>query len=314
MGGERERAEGALGHCVSVVLDAVDGLPLVAGSTAGRPVRARAAWVASDGEVLARVAATGGRPSRARPVVADALAVRLPGGLRDQVVVAILAPEAHSARVAVAAPADEQPPPAAAAADGLALVRIPPGAQVVGVDALDVRGEAIGRLAHAGVGALELDGGRLTGRLGASHGMAAGVGAGRWLRDLDEAALEAGFAPVLPGWVPPGLEPGPPRVEPDVAYPSAPPAVVSVWRGEDPTRVLLRQAPAPLAQPERGGPRARTVDVAGRPGVLNARGIVLLVWETSTRAFGLQVRGVADPVETTLRIARSIPADARSSG
>ena len=36
MEGERARAEGALGHPVSVVLDAADGLPLVAGSTIGR--------------------------------------------------------------------------------------------------------------------------------------------------------------------------------------------------------------------------------------------------------------------------------------
>ena len=78
--------------------------------------------------------------------------------------------------------------------------------------------------------------------------------------------------------------------------------------------MLLRQAPAPLAQPERGGPRARTVDVAGRPGLLNARGIVLLVWETPRRAFGLQVRGVSDPVETALRVARSIPSGTTSSG
>ncbi len=90
--------------------------------------------------------------------------------------------------------------------------------------------------------------------------------------------------------------------------------MVSVWRGEDPARVLLRQAPAPLAQPERGGPRARTVDVGGRPGLMNARGIVLLVWETPGRAFGLQVRGVSDPVETALRVARSLPSGMTSSG
>ena len=149
--------------------------------------------------------------------------------------------------------------------------------------------------------------GRLAGRLGASHGMAAGLGAGRWVRDLEDAALEAGYRPVLPGWIPPGLEAGPPWVEPEVAYPSAPPAVVSVWRGEGSTRVLLRQTPAPLAQPEHVGPRARAVEIGPGTGVLRARGIVLLVWETPERAFGLQVRGLSGGVEAALRIARSVP-------
>ena len=303
---DRELAERALGHPVTALLPASGARPLVAGSTIGEPARGRAAWLDPDGTVLARIAAPGGTPSRGRPVVASALQVDLPGGERDQVVLALASAEAASVRAEVAGDADDQPDAVPVADAGLALIRIPVGASCVAVDALDARGEPIGRLARAGIGELRLEGGRLSGRLGASHGMSAGLGAGRWVRDLDEAELEAGYAPVLPGWVPPGLEAGPPWVEPEVAYPTAPPAVVSVWRGEGTTRVLLRQAPAPLAQPERVGPRARAVEIGESTGVLRARGIVLLVWETPTRAFGLQVRGLAGGVEAALRIARSL--------
>lgn len=304
---ELRRAERALGHPVSAVIPSSGGRPLVAGSTVGDPPRARAAWIGPDEEVLARIAAPGGRPSRTRPVVASALTVDLADGTRDHVVVAQLAREARAAAVEVAGEPQDQPERAIASPDGLVIVRLPVGAAPLGVDALDERGEPIGRLARAGIGDLRLEGGTLIGRLGASHGMAAGLGSGAWLRDLDDAELEAGYRPVLPGWVPPGLEAGPPRAEPESAYPTAPPTIVSVWRGEGSARVILRQAPAPLAQPERPGPRARAVDIRGHRGVLRARGMALLVWETPVRAFGLQVRGVPDPVEAALRIARSIP-------
>lgn len=309
-GQEQERAAAALGHPVTLVVPRQADRPLVAGSVVGDPPRGRAAWIGADGEILARIAAPGGRPSRVRPVVATAIAVDLADGTQDQVVVALLAREAAAVRVQVAGDEEEDGPAWASAVDGLALVRIPVGSFALALDALDERGEPIGRLARAGIGEMRLQGGQLAGRLGATHGMSAGVGAGRWVRDLDEAALEAGFRPLLPGWIPPGFEAGPPRVEPEPAYPTAPPTVVTVWRGEGDARVLLRQAAAPLARPELPGPRARTVDVGGVPGVLRARGIVLVVWERPDRAFGLQVRGVPDGVETALRIARSLPAAA----
>jgi hypothetical protein len=304
---DRELAERVLGHPVTVTIPAGAGWPLVAGSTAGDPLRGRAAWLDPDGTVLARIAAPGGTPSRGRPVVASALSVDLPDGRRDQIVLALASAEAGAVRAEVAGDAGDQPAQVEVADGGLALIRIDPDTSCIAVDALDRTGEPIGRLARAGIGELRLEGGRLAGRLGASHGMAAGLGAGRWVRDLEDAALEAGYRPVLPGWIPPGLEAGPPWVEPEVAYPSAPPAVVSVWRGEGSTRVLLRQTPAPLAQPEHVGPRARAVEIGPGTGVLRARGIVLLVWETPERAFGLQVRGLSGGVEAALRIARSVP-------
>ena len=95
----------------------------------------------------------------------------------------------------------------------------------------------------------------MSGRIGATHGMGAGIGGGRWAPGLAEAAFEAGYAPLAARWMPPGLERGRPRVEPDVAYPAAPPAMVVAWTGDGGARVLLRQAPAPLASPDAGGAR-----------------------------------------------------------
>jgi hypothetical protein len=180
---------------------------------------------------------------------------------------------------------------------------------VVAVDALDARGEPIGRLLGAGLAELRVAGGTVSGRLGLTHGMAAGFGAGRWTADLEEAAFEAGYRPRLPAWLPDGLAPLPPRLEPDVAYPAAPPAIVLAWTGAREARVLLRQTPAPLASPETGGPRSREVDVAGSVGILRGRGLATLVWETPERAFGLQVLRLPGAEEAALRLARSIPAD-----
>jgi hypothetical protein len=144
--------------------------------------------------------------------------------------------------------------------------------------------------------------------------MAAGIGAGRWAADLDEAAFEAGYEPWLPAWLPGGLTRGLPRLEPDGAYPSAPPAVIIAWSGADDARVLLRQAPAPLATPELGGHGARPVAIGPAAGFLRGRWLPTLVWETPERAFGLQVRRLGDPETVILRVARSIAPPAQAQG
>ena len=141
---------------------------------------------------------------------------------------------------------------------------------------------------------------------GATHGMGAGIGGGRWAPGLAEAAFEAGYDLWLPAWTPDGMERGRPRVEPDISYPVAPPALVIAWNGADGSRVLLRQAPAPLASPDGGGRDAEEVDIEGVTGVLRGRMLVTLVWEAPERAFGLQVRGLPDSRDVALRVARSI--------
>jgi hypothetical protein len=302
----RRIAESALGHPVPCLVTAGDGLPIAAASVAGEPPRARVAWVRPDGTVLGRVSCPPGRPSRWRPVVAAVVSLETPEGY-DRVLVARLAPEAVAARPVLAS--EERAPVAEGGGGGLALARLPQDVIVVGVDALDASGEPIGRLARAGISELRFDGASVSGRMGATHGMAAGVGAGRWARGLAEAAFEAGYTPWLPAWLPEGLTPGRPRVEPDVAYPAAPPALVIAWTADDGRRVLLRQAPAPLASPDPGGRDAREVAVGDSTGILRGRGLVTLVWETPERAFGLQVRGIRDGEDVALRVARSISPD-----
>src|SRR5262245_5154029 len=180
---------------------------------------------------------------------------------------------------------------------------------VIAVDALDRGGEPLGRLSGAGVAELRVSGGQVSGRLGLGHGMAAGIGAGRWARDRDEAEFAAGYGLLVPEWIPPGLAPaGRPRIEPDAAYPAAPPALVLVWGGEADARLLLRQAPAPLASPDPGGPRVREVQIGAATGILRGRWLVTLVWETGERAFGLQARRLPDAEAAALRVARSVPA------
>ena len=110
--------------------------------------------------------------------------------------------------------------------------------------------------------------------------------------------------------MPDGLERGRPRVEPDIAYPAAPPAIVIAWTGADGARVLVRQAPAPLASPDTGGRGARRERVGDAEGVLRGPRLVTLVWEGPERAFGLQVRGMPSGEEVALRVARSIRPDA----
>lgn len=299
----RTAAEAALGHPVAHVLPAGEGVPLVAASVAGEPPRARIAWVRDDGAVAARVACPPGRPSRWRPVVATVVGVSVPG-LEDRVLVARVAPGVAAVRPVLAG---EGPAPVAPVGDqGLALARLPAEVAVMAVEALDASGEPVGRLDRPGLSELLSDGTSVSGRLGATHGMGAGIGGGRWAPGLAEAAFEAGYDPWLPAWVPAGLERGRPRVEPDISYPAAPPAVIVTWTDPAGARVLLRQAPAPLASPDTGGRGAREVDVEGVVGVLRGRGLVTLVWEGPERAFGLQVRGVADGEEVALRVARSV--------
>ncbi len=93
----REIAEGALGHPVPHALPSEEGAPIVAASVAGDPPCARVAWVAPDGEVVARVSCPPGRPSIWRPVVAAAVSLEAPPHA-DRVLVGRLAPEAVAAQ------------------------------------------------------------------------------------------------------------------------------------------------------------------------------------------------------------------------
>jgi hypothetical protein len=301
--GDRAAAEAALGHPVALTLGRGPGGAVVAASVAGDPPSARVAWVGPGGSVLARVATPPARPSRWRPVVAATVAVEAPD-LEDRILLARAAPQAAAVQPVLAS--DVPAPPAPVGKDGLVLARIPAEVAVVAVDALDARGEPIGRLTRPGISELVFDGASVSGRMGATHGMGAGIGAGRWAPGLAEAAFEVGYDPWLPAWMPDGLRRGRPRVEPDVSYPAAPPAVVIAWAAEGGGRVLLRQAPAPLASPDGGGFHAREVPIGDATGMLRGRGLVTLVWETPERAFGIQVRGVPDGEDVALRVARSI--------
>jgi hypothetical protein len=299
-----ELAARALGHPVAVALPAVGGLPVVAASLGGEPPRARVAWIDPvGGAPVARVSCPPGRPSRPRPLVAATVRLAEPGWPADRVLAGTVADGVTAVRPALAG---EEDSPIVPVADGIFLARLAPDAVVLAVEALDRRGEPVGSMVRAGVGELQVTGGAIGGRFGVGHGMAAGIGAGRWVDGLEEAAFEAGYAPWLPAWLPPGLTTGRLRLEPDVAYPAAPPAVISVWSGEGQARVLLRQAPAPLASPDPGGTTAREVEIGDARGVLRGRWLPTLVWETPERAFGLQVRGIPDSVEVALRVARSV--------
>jgi hypothetical protein len=297
----------ALGHPVTLALAPEEGLPVVVASLGGEAPRARVAWVDPAGaSPVARVACPPGRPSRPRPLVAATVFLAEPGWPADRVLAGSVAPGVAAVRPELAG--EERSPLVTVGADGLFLARLDSDAVLLAVDALDRSGEPVGRLIRAGVGELRVSGGSISGRLGIGHGMAAGIGAGRWVESLEEAAFEAGYAPWLPAWIPAGLTVGRPRLEPDGAYPAAPPAVIVAWSGPGDARVLLRQAPAPLASPDPGGPPAREVEIGGARGVLRGRWLPTLVWETPQRAFGLQVRRVPDAVEAALRVARSVPA------
>lgn len=302
----RQTAAGVLSHPVPHALPGGDGHAIVAASVAGDPPQARVAWVGEDHAILARIACPPGRPSRFRPVVATSVTVAPPDAAADHVVVCRVTPGIDAVRVIYAGHDDENPV-ARVGGEGLALVRLPVGAFIVSIEALDARGEPVGTLVGEGITRLSVSGGSTSGRAGLTHGMAAGIGGGHWVADLDEAAFAAGYAPLLPSWTPEGFTRSDPRVEPDVAYPAAPPAIVFVWSGPADARVLLRQAPAPLASPELPGRGSRDVDVGGAVGILRGTRLVTLVWETPERAFGVQVLRVPDATEVALRLARSLP-------
>ena len=297
-------AERLLRHPVAALLTAPHGAVTVAASIAGDPPCTRLAWIDwRAGAIVARIACPPARPSRLRPLVATDVGVEQ-AGVDDRVLAIRAAPGVAGVQVSVAD--SEQPPPVTLGPEGIALVRLRRDLAVVMVDALDTRSEPVGRLDAAGIGVLHLSSGRLAGRLGARHGMAAGFGAGRWTDDVADAAFEAGFEPRLPTWLPEGLERGPFHLEPDVAYPAAPPAVAVAW-GREPRRVLVRQTPGPLPNPDTPGGRKEPVSIGSVPGLAMTRGrFATLVWETDDRAFGVQVVGFEEPLPTALRVAASL--------
>lgn len=303
---DREELEVLLGHPVDVVLPPTpDCAAQVAVSRTDDPVRVRAAWVSDAGEVVARLGCPPGVPSPVRPLVATVCEVSAEG-VSDRLLLGRAAPGVVAVRaVTPDHPAADVPVHAA----GVIAGRLPAGPVPVAVDAIAPDGESIGRLMHSGITEMALVAGRIEGRLGATHGMAAGFGAGDTVAGLDVAELEAGYAALLPEWLPDGFAVSTVRVEPEAAYPFAPPSIALAWTpGEGDARVLLRQCPGPLASPETPDGRGVAVDVGGVTGVMRARGMAFLVWERGDRAFGLQVRGTDDPEADALRIAISIPA------
>jgi hypothetical protein len=297
-------AERLLRHPVAALLTAPEGAVTVAASIGGDPPCTRLAWIDwRAGAIVARIACPPARPSRLRPLVATDVGVEQ-AGVDDRVLAIRVVSGVAGVQVAVAD--SGQPPPVAIGPEQVALLRLPRDLAVVMVDALDAGGEPLGRLDAAGIGVLHLSSGRLAGRLGARHGMAAGFGAGRWTDDLEDAAFEGGFRPLLPAWLPEGLERGPFHLEPDVAYPAAPPAIAVAW-GREPRRVLVRQTPGPLPNPDTPGARTEPVAIGSSQGLAMTRGrFATLVWETDDRAFGVQVAGFDAPLETALRVAASL--------
>lgn len=297
-------AELLLHHPVAVALrDDRTGV-MVAASVSGEPPRTRLAWIDwRANAIVARLVCPPGRPNRMRPVVATDVRVDQ-AGIDDRVIAIRAAPGIEAVQVVVAD--EEQPPPARVGPDGLVVARIALRTPVIAVDALSTAGEAVGRLDAAGIGQLTLTGGRMAGRLGSSHGLAAGFGAGHWAPDLAAAELEAGFTPRLPAWVPEGLAAGPFHIEPDVSYPAAAPSVAVAW-GREPQRVLVRQTPGELAAPAQGGARSEPVQVGAWAGQLMARGrFAALVWEADDRAFGVQVVGFDAAGEVAVRVGASL--------
>lgn len=305
----RRDLEGVLGHPVDVVLPPSGSeTAFVAVSRAGDPPRVRAAWVTPDGVVVARLGVPPGVPSAVRPLVA-ALADVTADGVSGHVLLGRAAPGVSAARALLAG---AEPVEFPVAHGGVIAGHVPRSPMLVALDALTRDGEPIGRLMHTGIHELTLVAGRVSGRLGASHGMAAGFGAGATVAGLPFAESEAGYGALLPEWLPAGFAMATVRVEPEAAYPFAPPSIAIAWAaaagaGAPGGRVLLRQAPGPLAVPESPDGRGRAEIIHGRVGVMRGRGQAFLVWEAGNRAFGLQVRGVDSPEDVALHVARSIP-------
>jgi hypothetical protein len=303
------RLEAILGHPVAYALPPGVGGWWIAVSTVGSPPRVRLAWVDPEsGEVRARVSCPPGVPSRWRPVIGAVVHLSDTGRPVDQVFAGRLAPEARAVLPLLAEEATPAPSPAAS--DGLVVVRLEPTSMLLAVDAIGQGDEPVGRLDRSGMAELETSGGQVSGRLGSGHGMAAGIGHGRWLDDLDSATFEVGYSIVLPTWLPSGFRRSRPRIEPDLSYPYGPMAVIVTWDGPDGQRVLLRQTVSPLASPDPGGALAAPVDINGIGGVVRGRRtFVTVVWQTPTRAFGVQVQRMTDAEDVGLRVARSIPDD-----
>lgn len=303
------RLEAILDHPVALALAPDAGPWWIAASIAGPPTRVRIAWVdPHNGAVRARVSCPPGVPSRWRPVIGAVVRLVADGESLDQLFVGRLTPEAGAARALLAE--DSAVAEASAGPEGLVVIRLRPTAMLLGVDAIGPGNEPVGRLDRSGIAELETSGGQVSGRLGSGHGMAAGIGHGRWLDDLTSATFEVGYEILLPQWVPAGFRRSRPRVEPDLSYPFGPMATIVTWEGPDNQRVLLRQTVAPLASPDPGGALARSVEIAGYEGVLRGRrGFVTVVWQTPTRAFGVQVQRMREAEAVALDVARSIPAD-----
>ena len=297
-------AEQLLGHPVAATLTDEQTAVMIAASVAGDPPRTRLAWIDWRGAtIVARLVCPPGLPSRMRPLVATDVRVDQ-AGIDDRVIAIRAVDEVAGMQLVVAE--EVQPPVTPAGSQGIALARIGIDTPVMGIDALSSTGEPVGRLDAAGIGMLALSAGRVSGRLGVSHGLAAGFGGGHWVADAEEATFEAGFTPVLPSWLPEGLDRGMFHIEPDIAYPAAPPSVAVAW-GREPRRVLVRQTPGPLASPDAGGARSEPVQVGPWSARLMSRGrFATLVWQASDRAFGIQVVGLDAPGEVALRVAASM--------
>jgi hypothetical protein len=303
------RLEQILDHPVVAAIAPESGPWWVAVSIAEPPTRVRVAWVDPEsGEVRARVSCPPGVPSRWRPLIGAVVHLLDAGGPVDQLFVGRLAPEANAALLLIAE--QSSVPAAPAGPDGLVVMRIPPTAMLLAADAIGPGDEPVGRLDRSGMAELDTSGGQVSGRLGSGHGMAAGIGHGRWLLDLEHAAFEVGYEILLPEWTPAGFARSRPRVEPDLSHPFGPMAVILTWSGPDSQRVLVRQTVAPLASLDPGGALATEVDINGWEGVLRGRRLfVTVVWQTPTRAFGVQVQRMDDAEQVALRVARSIAAD-----
>ena len=103
-------------------------------------------------------------------------------GCRPDHAVARLAPEAAALQPVLAS--EDEPRATPVGEEGLALVRLPAEVPVIAVDALDAAGEPIGRLARPGCPSCASTARPSSGRIGVTHGMGAGIGAGRWVQGL----------------------------------------------------------------------------------------------------------------------------------
>lgn len=302
----RPDIEAVLGHPVAMVIPPDgDHSAWIAVSVVGEPPRVRAAWIRPDGQVAARLGCPPGIPSPVRPAIAAVVDVDA-DGVADRVVLGRVTPGLRAVRVLIADPETLE---VEVGPEDIIAARLPRGIAVVAIDPLGPSGDAVGRLERTGMADLQSVAGRLEGHLGSSHGMAAGFGAGDTVADLPTAEMEAGYSARLPTEVPDSLTLATVRVEPEAAYPFAPPSIAIAWSGDDDARILIRQCPGPLAVPELPDGRGREVDIAGVPGVLRGRGqgIAFVVWEQGGRAFGLQARGLDDIDDVALAVARSIP-------